>query len=157
MNLQEAKTDVLRDLYSRLNTTLSEVEKVVKKLADPKKRMWVCGCFVESTFQAVGLKCANYIGFRLTTKSEEEQLFLIQSALRGMVTPLRRQLSTSKVNQTASKVNQRCIFSSCAHHQKKNGKSTRDAAPGTFTRSTKHSKKKANGSQVCWMDEWVAG
>ncbi|KAL5105742.1 Centrosomal protein of 78 kDa [Taenia crassiceps] len=115
MDLQEAKTDVLCDLYSRLNTTLSEVERVIKKLSDAKKPT-------------------------LTTKSEEQQLFLIQSALRGMVTPLRRQLCIPKAGR-------RRTSSSCTHHQKKNDKSTRDVASGTTTRCTKYSSKKTNGSQ----------
>ncbi|CDS43293.2 centrosomal protein of 78 kda [Echinococcus multilocularis] len=121
MDLHGKRTDVLRDLYARLNATLSEVEKVVKKLADQKKP-------------------------KLTAKSEEEQLLLIRSALRGMMTPLRRQMSTDKVNQASFKVNQRRIFS-YGHYQKKNAKSTRDVASGTSTRSTKHSTKKASGSQ----------
>ncbi|VDM16745.1 unnamed protein product [Hydatigera taeniaeformis] len=121
-NTEEPKTESLRDLYSRLNATLSEVEKVVKTLANSRKS-------------------------KLATKSEEEQLFFIQTALRSIMTPLRCQMTADKVNQTASKANQRRISSSYTHNQKKIGKPTRDLTSGTSTRSTKYSTKKVNGNQ----------
>ncbi|KAM3188256.1 hypothetical protein ACTXT7_000655 [Hymenolepis weldensis] len=77
----------LQDLYNRLNGTLAQVEQVVKKIEDSKK-----------------------------SGHESDQLILIQSTLRELITPMRRQLDPKNVKQAPltklSKTSSRTSYSS---------------------------------------------
>nr|CDS26164.1 centrosomal protein of 78 kda [Hymenolepis microstoma] len=106
----------LQDLYNRLNGTLAHVEKVINKIEDSHRSK--------------------------INRSEADQLILIQSALRDLITPMRRQLDSDKAGQVfstkSSKTSSRTSYSSLRRMKSKTSSYSRKFESTESTRTVEN-------------------
>ncbi|VDO07695.1 unnamed protein product [Rodentolepis nana] len=112
----------LHDLYNRLNGTLAHVEKIVNKIENsPKSKI---------------------------SRSEADQLILIQSALRELITPMRRQLDSDKVSQVLSTKSSK-TSSNASYSSLRRVKSKASSSYSRKVESTESIQTVSNKSQPC--------